>query len=254
MDMKKYVKAHWRFLLFVLIGGLIGGYCMGIYGYDMLPEDTLAILQKQNVTKGMTVLSAMVQYGILFGVVLAAIGIVISEKVHLWKTFRPTKKAVLSTAIIAVIAALCLFPGDKLIFGSLNEWVRDQYTTAPTIYKITGGLLVGGIIEEVMMRLFFMSLCVWILSRIFYKNVKEIPVQVYMIANLLAAILFAAGHLPGTMMMTTLTPVILIRCFLFNGGLGLGFGYLYRKYGIGYAMIAHGFAHLISDIVMLIFV
>ena len=48
--------------------------------------------------------------------------------------------------------------------------------------------------------------------------------------------------------------MILLRCFLFNGGLGLGFGYLYRKYGIGYAMIAHGFAHLIADILTIIFV
>ena len=44
-----------------------------------------------------------------------------------------------------------------------------------------------------------------------------------------------------------------MRRLLFNGGLGLGFDYLYRKYGIGYAMIAHGFAHLISDLLMLIF-
>ena len=254
MVMKKVFMVHWRFLLFVLLGGLIGGYCMGIYGYDMLSEDTLAILREQTVTKEMVALSTMAQYGVLFGLVLAAIGSVISEKVRLWKAFRFEKKAVLITAIIAVTAALCLFPGDKLIFGSLNEWVRDQYTTPPTIYKIAGGLLVGGIIEEVMMRLFFMSLCVLILSRIIWKNEREIPGQAYIIANILAAILFAAGHLPSTMTMTALTPAILIRCFLFNGGLGLGFGYLYRKYGIGYAMIAHGLAHLISDIVMMAFV
>ena len=54
--------------------------------------------------------------------------------------------------------------------------------------------------------------------------------------------------------MTVLTPVIIIRCFLFNGGLGLAFGYLYRKYGIGYAMLSHGLCHLISDILMLIFI
>ena len=252
--MKKYLKAHWRFLLFVLIGGLIGGYCMGIYSYDLLSEDNLVILREQNVTKEMVALSSMMQYGILFGVVLAAIGSVISEKVHLWKAFQFEKKAASITAIITVIAALCLFPGDKLIFGSLNAWVRDQYTTAPTIYKIVGGLLVGGIIEEVMMRLFFMSLCVWILSRLFCKNENEIPIRVYVAANILAAILFAAGHIPSTMTMTSLTPVILLRCFLFNGGLGLGFGYLYRKYGIGYAMIAHGLAHLIADLLMIIFV
>ena len=54
--------------------------------------------------------------------------------------------------------------------------------------------------------------------------------------------------------MTTLTPILIFRCFLFNGGLGLCFGYLYRKYGIGYAMIAHGAAHLIADTLMLIFI
>jgi hypothetical protein len=240
--------------LFVLIGGLIGGYCTRIYGYDALSEDALAVLREQHVTREMMAIASMFQYGILFGLVLAAIGIVISGKVHLWKAFRFEKRAMRITAIVTVIAALCLFPGDKLIFGSLNAWVRDQYTKAPTIHKIVGGLLVGGIIEEVMMRLFFMSLCVLILSRLFYKDEYEIPIRAYVIANMLAAILFAAGHIPSTMTMTSLTPVILLRCFLFNGGMGLGFGYLYRKFGIGYAMIAHGFAHLIADILMIILV
>ena len=252
--MKKYFAANWKFLLFVLVGGLIGGYCTGIYGYDTLSEDMLAALRQQDVTREMVAVSSMIQYGVLFGALLAAISIVLSEKARLWKAFRPEKKAVLVTSVIMLIAALCLFPGDKLIFGSLNAWVRDQYTTPPTVWKILGGLLAGGIIEEVMMRLFFMSLCVLIISRVFYKNENEIPIRAYVIANVLAALLFAAGHIPSTMTMTVLTPVILFRCFLFNGGLGLGFGYLYRKYGIGYAMIAHGLAHLTADILMIIFV
>ena len=77
---------------------------------------------------------------------------------------------------------------------------------------------------------------------------------IFIIANIISALLFAAGHLPSTATMTTLTPVIIFRCFLFNGGLGLCFGYLYRKYNIGYAMISHGLCHLISDILMLIFI
>ena len=67
---------------------------------------------------------------------------------------------------------------------------------------------------------------------------------------IISALLFAAGHIPGTMAMTTLTPLLLFRCFLLNGGFSLCFGYLYRKHGIGYAMIAHGLAHLISDMMM----
>ena len=250
--MKKFIKDNWKFLLVVLFGGLIGGYCLGIYSYDSLSADSLKQLQEQNITKEMLVISTMFQYGITFGLILALIGIVLSKKINLWNDFKLDKKAIITTVIISLIGALILFPGDKLIFGSLNSWVAEQYTVKPTINKIIGELLVGGIIEEVMMRLFLMSLIVFIVSKIIKK--KEIPTVVFVIANVITALLFAAGHLPSTRMMTTLTPIIIIRCFIFNGGLGLAFGYLYRKYNIRYAIASHGLSHLIADILMLIFI
>ena len=252
--MKNILKENWKFLSLVLLGGLIGGYCLGIYGYDSLSLELLEQLKNQNVSKEMVVLSTMIQYGILFGVILASIGILLSKKIKLWKEFKIDKKAIITTIIITIIGALVLFPGDKLLFGSLDNWVLEQYTTKPTIYKMIGGLLVGGIIEEVMMRLFFMSLIVFIISKLFYKNKNDIPTLVFIIANIISALVFAIGHLPSTAAMTTLTPLLIIRCFLFNGGLGLLFGYLYRKYGIGYAMISHGLMHLISDTFMIIFI
>ena len=250
--MKIFFKDNWKFLLLVLFGGIIGGFCIGLYSYDSLSLELLKQLQEQNVSKEMVALSSSIQYGILFGVILASFGIVLSKKINLWKEFKLDKKAILATTIITIIGALILFPGDKLIFGSMNNWVAEQYTVKPTIYKMIGGLLVGGIIEEVMMRLFFMSLVAFIISKILKK--KEIPTLVFVIANIIASLLFAASHLPSTATMTTLTTLLLIRCFAFNGGLGLCFGYLYRKYGIGYAMISHGLAHLISDLLMIIFI
>lgn len=234
------------------MGGLIGGYCLGLYGYDSLSPELLQQLQEQNGSKEMVALSTMIQYGITFGLVLAIIGIFLSKKINLWNKFKVDKKAIITTTIITIIAALILFPGDKLLFGSMNTWIAEQYTIKPTIYKMIAGLLVGGIIEEVMMRLFFMSLIVFIISKILKK--KEIPTMVFIIANVFAALLFSAGHLPSTATMTTLTPIIVFRCFLFNGGIGLAFGYLYRKYNIRYAMISHAFSHLIADILMLIFI
>ncbi len=250
--MKKLIRDNWKFLLLVLLSGLIGGYCIGLYSYDSISKELLKQLQDQNVTKEMVAISSMIQYGILYGVILASIGIVLSKEVKLWIYFKRDKKAIFATIIITIIGALILFPGDKLIFGSINTWVYEQYKVRPTIYKMIGGLLVGGIIEEVMMRLFFMSLIVFIISKIFYNNNKEISSLV--ISNILVSILFAAGHLPSTATMTTLTPLIIIRCFLLNGSLSIVFGYLYRKYGIGYAMLSHGLIHLISDILMIIFI
>jgi len=250
--MKKFLNDNWKFLLLVFLGGLIGGYCIGLYSYDTLSPELLKQLKEQDVTKEMIALSSMIQYGIPFGIILGSIGIVLSKKIKLWNNCKIDKKAIIITIIVAVVGALILYPGDKLIFGSMNSWVLEQYTVKPTIYKIIGGLLVGGIIEEVMMRLFFMSLIVFIISKIIKK--KEIPTIVFIIANIISAVLFAAGHLPSTATMTTLTPVIIIRCFLLNGGIGLAFGYLYRKYNIRYAMVAHGMVHLISDILMIIFI
>ncbi len=93
--MKNYLRKNWNFLLFIMLGGLIGGYCIGIYSYDSLSEETLSLFREQNATRELIALSSMVQYGIVFGVVLAAIGILLSEKVHLWKSFRPDKKALI---------------------------------------------------------------------------------------------------------------------------------------------------------------
>ena len=222
--MRDTVKRNWKFLLFVLISGLIGGYCTGFYLPEAFSPEMLRQLQEQGMTTEMLARSAAVQYGIVFGVMLAAIGLIVSGKVGLWKEFRFEKNAVVPTTVIAVIAALCLFPGDKLIFGSYSRWVNDMYHTAPGLPKIIAGLLVGGVVEEVMMRLFLMSLLVLVISKLFRKNEKEPPAGVFAAANLISALLFAAGHLPGTMAMTALTPLLLFRCFLFNGGLGLCLG------------------------------
>ena len=251
--MKKFFKKYWKFLLFVLIGSLIGGYFGGIWLYGTLSEEYLIQLQEQNITRVLFIIIMIIQYGIIYGALLAGFGVFFSEKVNLWKEFKFEKKAVITTLIITIIGALVLFPGDKLIFGSFSSFVKEQYVVAPDYASIIAGVLLGGIVEEVMMRLFLMSIFVFIFSQ-FLKNKKEIPVKFYIIANIICALLFAVGHIPSTMAMTTLTPLLVVRCLLFNGTLGLGFGYLYRKYGIGYAMIAHGFAHLIADILMIIFI
>ncbi len=250
--MKEYIRSNWKFLLFVLVSGLVGGYCTGLYLPATFSAEMTRQMQEQGLTNEMLIISTTVQYGILFGIVLAALGVVFATKATLWKDLRFDKKGALATAVISVISALMLFPGDKLIFGHFSSWVNDVYTVSPGLPKIISGLLVGGVIEEVIMRLFFMSLLVLIISKLFFRHAEKIPAGVYAAANIISALLFAAGHIPATASMTELTPLLLFRCFLLNGGFGLCFGHLYRKYGIFYAMTAHGLAHLISDLLMVV--
>jgi len=130
----------------------------------------------------------------------------------------------------------------------------DSYAAKPTIPYILASILYGGVIEEVMLRLFMMSLIAFILYKLFGKKQERPSVVILVSANVIAAILFAAGHLPATAALMGITPMIIIRCFLLNGGFGLLFGYLYRKYGLRYAMIAHGGCHVISKLIWILFV
>lgn len=255
--MKSFFKENWKFILFVVLSGLIGGYFVASYQYSNLTDDLLNQVQNQletyHMSKNVYLIISAIQIGILYGLLLSIIGIILSKKVGLWSKFKIDKKDIILTLIISIIGGLILYPGDKILFGSI-EMVRESYLTKPTISFFIGSILYGGVIEEVMMRLTLMSLVAFIIYKIFYKKEKEVPAKAFIISNIIAALLFALGHLPSTMTMTTLTPLIVIRCMVMNGAYGLAFGYLYRKYGIHYSILCHGLCHFISKILMFIFI
>ena len=103
-----------------------------------------------------------------------------------------------------------------------------------------------------MLRLFFMSLLAFLLWKLFARKQETPAAGILMAANVMAALLFAAGHLPATAVMMGLTPMIVLRCFLLNGIFGLAFGWLYRRYGLRYAMIAHGGCHVVSKLIWIL--
>ena len=88
---------------------------------------------------------------------------------------------------------------------------------------------------------------------LFFMAAAYALLQLPMNSNIIAALLFAAGHLPATFAILGTSPLLIARCFLLNGGLGLLFGRLYRKYGLRYAMIAHGGCHVVSKLVWILF-
>ena len=104
----------------------------------------------------------------------------------------------------------------------------------------------GGISEEIVMRLFFMTFIVWLLSKIIKPKAKIIENNLIVwTAIIIAALLFGVGHLPITSELVTITPLIIFRALLLNGIAGIVFGWLYWKKGLESAMIAHFSADII---------
>lgn len=252
--MKQFFKAYWKTLLFFAIVGLVGGFFTGIYVLDSYPEE----LRQEALAQGldnttMGIVTALQAAG--YGIVLGAAGIFLGRKTGLWKDETAIEQKPLTIAlIVSVIGGLALILPDLLFFGPRIPVVMDSYAAKPSVPYMLAAVLYGGVIEEVMLRLFFMSLIVFLLHKLLARSHPLPPAWVLIAANIIAALLFAAGHIPATIAMIGTSPLVIFRCMVMNGGLGLLFGWLYRKYGLRYAMIAHGGCHVISKLIWILFI
>ena len=260
--MKQFLKTYWKTLLFFAMIGLTGGFFTGLYLLDSYP----ASIQQQLMAEVNNLVPGGVPVNLLlgamtavqsagYGLVLGGLGIWLGKKTGLWKDERNlAKKPLIITLVAAVIGGLALILPDLLFFGRYSDAIMDSYAAKPTVDYLLATVTYGAVIEEVILRLFVMSVIAFILHKVFGKK-KELPsTAILMAANVIAAVLFAAGHLPATVILIGSSPLILFRCFLLNGGFGLLFGWLYRKYGLRYAMIAHGGCHIVSKLIWILFV
>ena len=232
--------------------GAIGGFLTGVYAMESLDPELLRQAISQLGSKE-TVLALTALQSLGYAVICGVFGVILSEKIGLWRRITFEKDKLSAPLAISLIGGLALSVGDYYIFGSFIERVKNSYEVKPSITYILASFTYGGVVEEVMLRLFVMSLIAFIITRVFYKNEKVAPVAALVTANIISALLFAAGHIPATIQtFGGLSPVILIRCFVMNGAFGLAFGWLYRKYGIQYAMLAHFGCHFISKRIWLL--
>ena len=252
--MKIFIRSYWKTLLFFVVVGLIGGFFVGLYMLDGYPAELREEIYAQGFNDVLVGLVTAVQSA-GYGLILGAAGIWLGRKVGLWKGERHiVKKPLLAAVVISLIGGVALILPDLLFFGKYEQALLDMYAVKPTVPYLLAMVTYGAVIEEVMLRLFMMSLAAFVLHLLFERKRECVSTAVLIAANVLSALLFAAGHLPVNAVLFGLTPMIVFRCMLLNGGFGLAFGWLYRRYGLRYAMIAHGGCHVVSKLIWILFV
>lgn len=250
--MKTWKKAL-LFALCLLPVGLIGGWFMAemtLAAVDStLLEEAVRSAGSLEVVKAVSVASS-----VLYAVVLGFFGYILSEKIGLMRPFR-FDKATLVRVLLISAACGAVFSLDAWTFGHWIPQLKASYAAAGSFDAGVwiASILYGGVVEEVLIRLFLMSGLSLLGWKLFFRQEAAVPVKVLVAANILSALAFAAGHLPVTAQtFGGLTPLLIFRCFLMNGAAGLLFGRFYRKYGIQYAMLAHMLFHLVSRTIWLI--
>lgn len=241
------------FTLALLPVALVAGFFAARYTLKFVDPAVLHQAVEQLGSETALLLITVIQ-AVLFALVCGFFGYILSDRIGLMRPFRFAKKPLCMTLAASLIGGV-LFSLDAWTFGRWIPEIGASYAAAGTFDADTwiASILYGGIIEEVMMRLFLMSLIAFLVWKIFLKKRETVPTGVLIAANIVAALLFAAGHIPATLLtFGALTPLLLLRCFLLNGAFGLLFGRLYRKYGIQYAMLSHLLLHIVSRTIWLI--
>lgn len=168
----------------------------------------------------------------------------------LYGTPKPARM-ISSFLVSAVVGAL----GGGLLIA-LDRWVFAPFVTLPVNHVIPHPSALQGFLasfygafdEETLLRLGALSLIALLfrtVARLFGADRRvALSSGVFWAANLSAALLFAAGHLPAAAAIMPMTLVNIARIIVLNGTVGIVFGVLYRRYGIEWAMTGHFFADI----------
>lgn len=251
--MSKFKKPL-RFALCLLPIAIAAGVFVGYYQLDTLADEAIAELIAQAGSTDILIVIGAVQTA-CYALFCGFLGYILADKLGLWKPIGFEKKSLRITLAVSVVGGI-VFSLDHWVFGSMIDGIQTANLAGLTVSGVIASVLYGGVIEEVLLRLFFMSLTALIIWKVFCRKYdrEAIPAGVFVSANIITALVFAAGHLPATVaIFGELTPLIIFRCFLLNGGFGLVFGWLYRRHGIVYAMMGHALFHIISKLIWLIF-
>lgn len=255
--MKKLLNRFKKPLLFILALvpiAIAGGYFTGVYSWAELTEEAKAQVLIQIGGNLNLYYLITTQQTLLYTLVLGFFGYIIAEKLGLMRPAKLEKQPLMAAIGMALFTGLILCT-DIFYFRNHIPQVAAMYQAKPSFAYWMASVLYGGVVEEIMMRLFLMSFFALVIWKLLFRKEGTVPLGLLVAANVVSALLFAAGHLPSTLQMFgQITPLILLRCFLLNGAAGLIFGRLYRKYGIQYSMLAHAGAHIVWKIIWVLFV
>lgn len=241
----------WNLFFVLLVMGLFGAVAVIPYSFalrgarvDDMPYSPLQLVLLTALQSGL-MLAAAIGLGLLAA---QAVGLEIPILTALLSG-EPVDQLLETIVPIAVVSGaiaggLVLALEVAIFRPRMPESIKEGAIT-PAIWKAFLASFYGGITEEILMRLFLMSGAVWLLSRL----TNGVPTDgQFWFGIVFAALLFGLGHLPATAALAPLTPLTVIRAILLNALLGMVAGWLFWRYGLEAAMIAHFTADIVLHV------
>jgi hypothetical protein len=238
---------------------LLGIACVMPYALELRPDAFKKAQERMHQPLWVLALLQSAQSFVLMGVAAGlgwliarhiGLGVPLLEGLLAGKPVTTQAQAVIAPALIvgSASSALLLLLEVTVFWPRLPQAIRATFPI-PALWKRFLASFYGGIAEEILSRLFLLSLLAWLSGLAWHVPGGRPTLLALWLANLLAAVIFGLGHLPTTASLVKLTPLLIWRAILLNGIVGVACGYLFWQYGLEAAMLAHFTADLVLHVI-----
>ena len=190
--------------LVLWLAGLVGAAAVLPYAFT-LQHDIIAKVGKPLLV---LVFASLAQTAVLLAIALF-FGLKLAKRVGLsvLEVGLPAKEKLREfltlTVGAGVVTGLLITLGDKIFGQYLPQLAAVNGSVA--LWKTLLASLYGGVVEEVLMRLFCMSLFAWLFATLFRVTEPTKNALVMWTAIVISTVLFGLGHLPVTAALTVIT-------------------------------------------------
>ena len=252
------MKPIYKKMLLGFLVGFFAGWLIAYYQVQQMDPEMIQQILEQTGSLNVVVLIGAFQSGILTALA-TALGSRLAPGLGLSRPFILERGSLVAAILVGFLSSLFITIPERFYFAQRIGYGDEPFILDP-LYLISA-LLYGGVVEELLLRYGVMTLLVFLGAKVWRKYGKTAnsaesgsqlpPDSIYIFGIVVASLLFAAGHLPANAQLFGLTPVTVARAMLLNFFPGVGFGYLYWKYSLGYAMIAHALVHVFNQLILL---
>jgi len=246
---------NWKVLLFLLVLIVLASYA--IVPYSMTLTSSTLTLPAILINGMITVL----QTG-----VLAAIGLFLAARIGLglpfveaWVKREPTqsrfRRVFGLSVLVGVVVGFVIVGLDVFVFGPPLAAELDRLgivlpaTIEPPAWQGFLASFYGGVNEEVVFRLFGVSLLAWLGSLVSRDSEGRPRRVVLWIAIVVIAVGFGLAHLPTTAAVgIPIDALVVTRAIVLNSIVGIASGWLFWRRGFESAMVSHFSADLILHV------
>lgn len=253
MNVRKLI--NWKLFSILLSASVIANIAVLPYALSL----TVLRTTELPVPLPVAILVQIVQATVFFAIAIF-LGLLLGRKVGLGAPFIESWLAgenktdrlaatLIRAAVLGVLAGASIFVLDRFIFSIFAEPITAFQEAGPLWQRFLASFY-GGVGEEIAMRLFLMTLVVWITCK-FKRTKSNTPTNLgAWSAIIFISVVFGLGHLPMTAIFTEITAIVVLRAIILNGVAGITFGWLYWKKGLEAAMVSHFWADIVLHVVL----